>query len=113
MDETPNFPDDEIGRILRRMYDAGDDVTRSRIVDFCFIFADRERALAFVRDVSDEDVEICLSWYREKAVWQVIVKHDVLPEHATIAALEAVLTSKAQKVEGMPDGWGCLVIPRK
>ena len=113
MNETPHFPKDVNGQILRQMYDAGDDIKQSRIVDFCFIFTDRERALAFVRDVYDENVETCLSWYREKARWQVIVKCDMLPEHAKITAIESALTSIAKKVGGMPDGWGCMRIPRK
>ncbi len=110
--ETPHFPNDENGQVLRQMYDGGDDITRSRIVDFCFIFTDRERALAFVRDVDDQNVETCLSWYRGKAMWQVVVKHDMIPEHAKITAMELALISKADKVGGKADGWGCMRIPR-
>jgi hypothetical protein len=113
MNEMPHFPNDENGQLLRQMYDAGDDITRSRMVDFCFVFTDRERALAFVRDVNDENAETCLSWYREKAKWQVIVKYDMLPDHAKITAMESVLTSKAEMAGGMSDGWGCMQISRK
>lgn len=113
MNEIPQFPSDENGQVLRQMFEGGDDITRSRIVDFSFVFPDREQALAFVRDVDDQTVEVCLSWYRAKAMWQVIVKHDMLPEHAGITAMESALTSKARNVGGKADGWGCMRIPRK
>jgi hypothetical protein len=93
------------------MYEGGDELTQSRIIDFCFVFADREQALMFVRDVDDQTVETCLSWYRGKSMWQVIVKHDMVPDHAKITAMESSLTSKAKKVGGKADGWGCMQIP--
>jgi hypothetical protein len=73
MNETPHFPNDENGQVLRQTYDGGDDLARSRIVDFCFVFPDREQALAFVRDVDDRNVETCWSLCRGKAMWQVMI----------------------------------------
>lgn len=113
MNEIPQFPNDENGRVLRQMFDGGDDLTQSRIVDFCFVFTDRGQALAFVRDVDDQTVETCLSWYRGKSVWQVIVKHGMVPEHARITAMESILTVKAKKAGGSADGWGCMQIPKQ
>lgn len=111
MNTTPHFPNDENGRILRQMYDGGDDLTQSRLVDFCFVFPNREQALAFIRDVDDQEVETCLSWYRAKSKWQVIVKHNMVPDYAKITALESNLTLKATKARGEADGWGCLQVP--
>jgi hypothetical protein len=113
MSETPRFANDENGRVLRRMYDGGDDLTQSRVVDFCFVFSDREQALAFVRNVDDQTVETCLSWYREKSMWQVVVKRDMVPEHASITAMESILTLKAKQAGGEADGWGCMQIPKR
>ncbi len=111
MNAIPQFPNDENGRVLRRMYDDGDDLSRSRIVDFCFVFPNREQALAFVRAVADETIfETCLSWYGKDAKWEVIVKRDMVPDHAIITAMESALTSKAIKVDGRADGWGCMQI---
>ncbi len=111
MNTAPPFPHDENGQVLRQMYEGGDDLTQSRLVDFCFIFPDREQALAFIRDVDDQDVEACLSWYGEKSSWQVIVKRDMVPSHTNITALEANLTLKAKNVGGAADGWGCMQVP--
>jgi hypothetical protein len=114
MNATPDFPDDENGRLLRRMSDGGDDLTQPRIVDFCFVFPDREQALVFVRDVADQTIfETCLSWYRAKSLWEVIVKREMIPDHARITATESLLTQKANKVGGKADGWGCMQLPRQ
>jgi hypothetical protein len=113
MNATPDFPDDDNGGVLRRLYDCGDDLTQSRIVDFCFIFPDREQALAFVRDVADQTVKTRLSWYQARSMWQVIVKRDMIPDHGGITPMESALTMKANKVGGKADGWGCMAIPRR
>ncbi len=112
-DNMPQFPNDENGQLLQQMYNAGDDITQPRIVDFCFVFTDRERALAFVTDVNDKNIESCLSWYGEKSMWQVIIKQDMAPEYERITVTESALAAKAQKVGGKADGWGCMQIPKK
>ena len=111
MDSNPQFPDDENGQVLLQMYEGGDDLTQSRLVDFCFVFAEREHALAFIRDVDDLDNEICLSWYQTRSSWQVIVKRDMVPSHTHITALESDLTLKAKRAGGRADGWGCMLAP--
>jgi hypothetical protein len=95
------------------MLDGGDDLTQSRVVDYCFVFPDREQALAFVRDVDDQAFEACVSWYRVKSMWQVVMKRDMVPDYAGITAVESTLTLKAKKAGGRADGWGCMQIPRR
>jgi hypothetical protein len=113
MNATPDLPSDANGDALRRLCACGDDLTQSRIIDFCFIFPDRELALSFVRDVADQAVETCLSWYRAKSMWEVIVKRDMIPDHGGITETESALTVKAERVGGKADGWGCMTIPRR
>jgi len=113
MDITPKFPVDDNGDILRRMNEGGDDLIQSRMIDFCFVFSDRKQALAFARDTDDQDLIVCISYYTAKGKWQVIVKHNMIPEHKNISTMEAALTTKAQAVGGKADGWGCMQIKRK
>ncbi len=110
---APPFPDDENGDVLRRMYDGGDDLSRPRIIDFCFIFPERHRALAFAGIVDDRDLEICISYYEEREMWQAIVKRHMIPTHGDITALELRLAAHAESVGGEPDGWGCMQVDRK
>jgi hypothetical protein len=109
---APNFPEDENGEVLRRMFEHGDDLSKPRIVDFCFAFAGRSRALEFAAIVEERDLEVCISFYEERDGWQVIVKRYMLPTHADITSLELSLTKRAVSVGGEADGWGCMQVDR-
>ena len=112
MNDTPKFPDDENGCILRRMHDAGDDLTKARTIDFCFVFPKRNQALDFAKDIDDRNCEVCLSFYAAKNCWQIIVKNNMVPDYSTITALELRLMNKAEAFEGSADGWGCMRISK-
>jgi len=113
MNSTPQFPSDDNGIILRRMYTGGDDLTQPRMIDYCFIFPDRQHALAFAESVDDEDSVVCISLSKYRKVWQAIVQRFMIPEHAQIGAIEAELSSKAEASKGKADGWGCMRVDRK
>lgn len=101
---TPlEFPSDENGDVLRRMQDGGDDLTQSRVVDFCFVFPERRQALAFAEIVDDRALEVCISYYGEREMREAIVKHHMIPTHQDI-------TAHAESVGGEPDGWGCMQV---
>ncbi len=113
MSAFPNFPNDENGSILRRMYDKGDDLTQPRTIDFSFAFSERRQALTFAEMVDDRNLEVCISYYEEQEMWQAIVKRHMIPIHSEISALESTLTSHAEHVGGEGDGWGCMLIKKK
>ncbi len=104
------IPDDENGAVLKRMREGADSLEKPRMIDFCFAFPEREQALEFARAVPEEDLEVCISRYEERAMWQVIVRKFMLPEHSLIGALECDLTSRAVSAGGEADGWGCMRI---
>lgn len=105
-----SIPDDENGDVLRRMREGGDALTKPRIIDFCFAFPAREQSLDFARMVSEREFEVCLSFYKERDIWQAIVKKFMVPEHGAIGQIEATLSERAALVGGEPDGWGCMRI---
>ena len=110
MKTPPQFPNDTNGDVLRRMYGGGDDLTQPRMIDFCFIFSGRREALAFAGIVEDRDKEICISYYEERGMWEVVVKHYMVPDHSGITAMETSLAAVADSVGGKADGWGCMEI---
>lgn len=112
MAPSPDFPDDDNGDVLRRMHDDGDDLDQPRTMDFCFAFPDRRQALAFAGLVDERDLEVCISWYEERRLWQTIVKRHMVPAHGAITALEQALTAHAESVGGEADGWGCMQVDR-
>ena len=105
-----NIPDDENGSVLKRMVARGDKLDKPRMIDFCFVFSTREDALKFAAIVDEIDLEVCLSYYEGRSMWQAIVKKFMIPEHAEIGALEADLTRRAALFSGVADGWGCMRI---
>jgi len=113
MSESPYFPSDANGDVLRRMLDSGDDLSKPRIVDFCFIFPERQQALAFAELFNEREFEVRISYYEAGEMWQAIVRRHMLPTHQGVTALEAALTARAESLGGKADGWGCMAVKRK
>jgi len=113
MSVQPNFPNDENGAILRKMYERGDDLTRARTVDFCFAFPERKQALAFAESLDDKNLEVCVSYYDERQMWQAVVKRQMVPTHEQITSFESTLTDRAIAVGGEGDGWGCMLVKNR
>jgi len=59
MDASLQFPGDENGGVLRRMFDDGDDLSEPRMLDFCFAFPERKQALSFAELVDERELEVC------------------------------------------------------
>ena len=110
---TPQFPHDENGDVLRRMYEAGDDLTKPRMIEFCFAFPERREALAFAKIIDDRELEVCISYYKQREMWQAIVKRHMLPTHQDITTTESRLAAQAESVGGEADGWGCMQVDRE
>ncbi len=113
MSSRLEFPDDTNGDVLRRMQGSGDDLARARMIDFCFAFPERRQAVAFAEIVEDRDLEVCISYYEEREMWQAIVKRYMVPIHADITRIELALSDRAESVGGEADGWGCLQVVTK
>ena len=103
MTENIVFPSDENGDVLRRMAVAGDDLTRPRIVDFYFAFPERKQAIAFAEMVDERDLEVAVSYYGEREMWQTTVKRYMKPTHEEITSLELSLSEKASSLGGEAD----------
>jgi hypothetical protein len=107
------FPDDANGDVLRQMYEEGDDLLKPRRMDFCFVFPQRTQALEFAAIVDEQDMEVCISYYEEREMWQVIVQRMMVPTHSAITSLEMDLTHRAKVVGGEPDGWGGMIVKKE
>jgi hypothetical protein len=110
---SPQFPDDANGHLLRRMHEEGDDLAQPRMVEFGFVFPQRSQALSFAEKVPERNLEVCISHLDGQDMWQVSVKHFMVPTHKQITEIENDLTRRAQPVGGKLDGWGCLPVARE
>ena len=113
MSEFPHFPNDTNGAVLRRMFDGGDDLSKPRTLDFCFIFSERQLALAFAELVNEREFEVCISYYEAREMWEAKVRRHMIPTHRDITALESELAARAASVRGKADGWGCMAVKKK
>ena len=103
---TPSaFPDERDGARWHQLFDAGDEASQPRVVDFWHVFPERKQALNFAAMIDDRELEVSISYYRERAVWQTVVKRFMVPAEQDIAALERSLATHARAVGGQADGW--------
>ena len=105
MSTSSEIPDDADGSILHRMFGLGDDSTQSCMVDFWHVFPERQQALHFAAMIDDRELEVSISYYRERAMWQTVVKRFMVPAPQEVAALEHSLAVRAHAVGGQADGW--------
>lgn len=108
-----DFPNDGNGDVFRRMVRGGDDLSQPRMIDFCHVFPERRQALAFADIVDNRELEVCISYYEERELWQVIVKRYMIPTYEDVTALELSLAYQAESVGGEADGWGCMLEKKK
>ena len=108
-----DFPNDENGDVFRRMIRNGDDLAKPRMMDFCHIFPERKQALAFADLVDNRELEVCISYYESRDMWQVIIKRHMIPTYSDVTALELSLAAQAESVGGAADGWGCMIVEKK
>lgn len=91
----------------------GDDLSEPRMVDFCFIFLERRQALTFIEAVDGKELQVCLSYNKERDMWDAIVKRYMIPTHQDITSFELSLAAQAQSVGGEADGWGCMAVKKR
>ena len=108
-------PDDDNGDVLRRLESRGDDLTRSREIDFSIVFRSEFAASEFAEAFrhAGYGVVIRLSNVREERPWDVTVTKYMVPTHASITAFEGELQEEANALDGVNDGWGCFSQPSK
>ncbi len=105
-----DFPDDDTGDALRRMFSSGDRLDIPRDVDFNVVFPTESSAAAFARYFAQAGYKVSVrkSGVREDCPWDVLVVKKMAPTYETITDFEDVLQAIANNFDGQNDGWGCL-----
>lgn len=104
------YPDDANGDALRRMQEAGDNLTRPRDVEFTVVFPTENTAKQFADHVCALGYAASVELTRtvEDCPWDVIVVKHMVPSYEEIGAVEEWLQRAADTFGGRNDGWGCL-----
>ena len=103
-------PNDDDEDALRRLEAQGDDLSRSRDVDFNVVFPDEARATDFADRFRRDGYNATVSFenVRETHPWEVLVVKNMIPTHAGITDFERELQDVADTLGGYNDGWGCI-----
>jgi regulator of ribonuclease activity B len=103
-----NYPKDANGDALRRMEEAGDDLTRPRNIDFTAVFSNQDAAESFANQFRAHGYAASVEFAQtnEEFPWDVLVVKHMIPTHEGIAAFEGSLQQVASSFGGHTDGWG-------
>lgn len=104
------FPDDENGDVLRRMEAHGDDLTRSRNIDFTVVFPNEAAAERFATHFRGLGYAASIEFTQTAGdlPWDVVVVNHMVTSHDGIGSFEVMLEDVATPHGGRNDGWGCL-----
>lgn len=104
------FPDDDNGKMLEAMANAGIDLSKALDIDFFLVFDDQRDAESALEELghSDLDGEIELLLSDDSGKWELIVCLNMVPTYDTIVEQELNLHEFAQEFGGITDGWGVM-----
>ena len=104
------FPEDENGEVLWRMHSSGDDLSKTRELDFSVVFPTEQQALEFSAVVLRAGHKVQLRRFPDQPdelTWDVTVSTHMAPTHMQVTEFEQFLADTASGYGGSNDGWGC------
>ncbi|MBW0297570.1 ribonuclease E inhibitor RraB [Shewanella xiamenensis] len=104
------FPDDDNGKMLAAMAEAGIDLTKALDVDFFLVFDDQRDAETALEELANSDLEgeVELNLNDELGKWEIIVCINMVPDYDDLVEQETILNDFATEFGGMTDGWGVM-----
>ena len=107
--DTKLFSRNETGDALWRMQSGGDDLSKPREIDFFVIFPTEQAALQFAILFLRKKYKVSMSPYErgESFSWQIGIHPILIPTYVNVVALEDLLATEAEILDGKNDGWGC------
>lgn len=109
------FPNDNNGRVLLRMQENGDDLTKPRNIDFTVVFPEQSLADAFAVHYRRSGYRVSVEKTETvpELPWDVVVVNHMIPSHNEISEFENALSAFASPLGGRNDGWGCITQPTR
>lgn len=80
------FPDDDNGKMLAAMAEAGIDLTKALDVDFFLVFDDQRDAESALEELANSDLEgeVELNLNDELGKWEIIVCINMVPDRKSV-----------------------------
>ncbi len=109
-EELMELPDDDNGKMLAAMAEAGMDLSLPTDIDFFLVFEGQRDAETALEDLVNSDLEgeVELLFNEETAKWELIVSINMVPEYDAIITQESTLNGFAEEFDGISDGWGVM-----
>ncbi|MFC4158962.1 ribonuclease E inhibitor RraB [Chitinimonas lacunae] len=100
-----DFPANDNGDVLWRMFCSGDNLAKPREIEFFLTFPEESAALDCARLLLQSRHRISLAPHHGK--WQLAIYPYMQPTHENITNFEVFLESSAAPLGGENDGWEC------
>jgi hypothetical protein len=104
------FPDDDTGEALWGKKLNGDDLTKSREIEFTVAFPTENEALSFGESLllNRQKVLLCDSNESDGYPFEIVVYVELTLTHQNITGYQELLGQYASPLNGINDGWGCI-----
>ncbi|MFT7372148.1 MAG: hypothetical protein ACI9T9_000830 [Oleiphilaceae bacterium] len=104
------FPDDSTGEALWGKKLSGDDLTKSREIEFTVVFPTENEALSFGESLllNRQKVLLCDTNEGDEYPFEIVVYVELALSHENITEYQALLEQYASPLNGLNDGWGCI-----
>ena len=109
MDSAQDFPRDADGDALRKLHDAGSDLSKPHNVDFYLCFVDENAA----RTVADRVRQLTVRAHvklEEDGRWTCFCQNTMVPSYDNIVALDRRLEALCREFGGEYEGWGTMQV---
>jgi Regulator of ribonuclease activity B len=107
LDNTPmDYPNDADGDSLRKVVEAGADMSRPMTIDFSVDAPDEHAARAIAELVSTQGFDPSISDNGGSGSWSVYCSKTMLATYEGVVAVQAQLNELSEPHGGNCDGWG-------
>jgi hypothetical protein len=104
------FPNDNTGNALWKMQQAGDDLEKTRDVEFSVLFPSKALALQFGQLLLENNQKLSFTPFpdNEALPWEITAYPEMSLSYENICAYQELLETSSAPLQGQFDGFYCL-----
>ena len=101
-----SYPDDVDGEVLRRIADAGSDMSKPMLIDFQISVSDEASANAIAQAAAKLGYQTKIYRHEVDDPWTTECSKEMLATHDGVISAQAELDALSKPFGGFSDGWG-------
>lgn len=104
------FPNDNTGDALWQMQQSGDELEKTREIEFSVLFPSQALALQFGQLLLENNQKLSCTPFQDNAAlpWEVTAYPEMALNYENISAYQELLETSSQQLQGQFDGFYCL-----